>query len=110
VAAVNEDSPGLLGTSVFIHAQTHDEHAEECLRFLEAVQAGRIRTRLEPLVVHELSYDLPHYRKGMSRAQTAEYLLAVLAWDGIVGEKALQSGKGLVVSCCLMTNACTEVA
>lgn len=45
--------------------------------------------QIEPVVVHELSYALPHYRKGMERRDVGEYLLAVLAWDGIVGNKGL---------------------
>jgi predicted nucleic acid-binding protein len=76
-------------TNVFIHAQTHDALAEECLRFLEAVQRGEIEVRLEPMVIHELSYALPHYRKGMTRNEVSQYLLAVLAWKGITGEKDL---------------------
>jgi predicted nucleic acid-binding protein len=78
---------GLLDTNVFIHAQTHDAQSEECLRFLEAVKSGRVEAHIEPIVLHELSYALPHYRKGMTRAEVAEYLLAVLEWDGITGNK-----------------------
>ncbi len=78
---------GLVDTNVFIHAQTHDAYAEECLEFLEAVQKGRVRARLDPLVLHELSYALPHYRKGMARAEVAEYLLAIVGWEGIDGDK-----------------------
>lgn len=48
-----------------------------------------MQAHLEPIVVHELSYALPHYRKGMTRAQVAEYLLAVLAWDGVVADTDL---------------------
>ena len=81
--------PGLIDTNVFIHALTHDVHAEECLGFLEALETGHAQARLEPIVLHELSYALPHYRKGMPRAQVAEYLLAVLAWSGIIGEKGV---------------------
>lgn len=79
--------PGLIDTNVFIHAQTRDAHSEECLQFLEAVKDGRIEVRLEPIVLHELSYALPHYRKGMTRAEVADYLLAILAWEGIGGSK-----------------------
>lgn len=80
---------GLIDTNIFIHAQTRDAHAEECLQFLEAVQQGRVEVRLEPVVLHELSYALPHFRKGMNRAEVADYLLAVLAWEGIGGNKDL---------------------
>jgi predicted nucleic acid-binding protein len=89
VRSVSESVPALIDTNVFIHALTHEEHSEECLRLLEAVAAGQVQVRLEPLVAHELSYALPHYRKQMSRAEVAEYLLAVLAWDGVVADKGL---------------------
>ena len=78
-----------IDTNVFIHAQTHDASAEECLRFLEAVRAGNVRTRIEPIVLHELSYALPHYRKGMTRLEIADYLLTILSWEGITGDKSL---------------------
>lgn len=80
---------GLVDTNVFIHAQTHDALSEECLRFLEGLQSGRLQAQIEPLVLHELSYALTHYRKGMARVEVAEYLLAILGWDGITGEKSL---------------------
>ena len=74
---------------MFIHAQTHDQHAEECLRFLEAVASGQMRARLEPMVLHELASALPHYRKDMKRAAIADYLFGVLSWDGITGDKGV---------------------
>lgn len=63
--------PGLIDTNVFVHAQTRDTYAEECLRFLEALESDSVQAQIEPLVVHELSYALPHYRRGMTRAETA---------------------------------------
>ncbi|NPV09718.1 MAG: type II toxin-antitoxin system VapC family toxin [Anaerolineae bacterium] len=86
---MSEDPPGLVDTNVFIHALTRDAHAEECLCFLEAIQRGEVTAQLEPVVVHQLSYALPHYRKGMTRFEIAEYLLSVLAWQGIVAQKGL---------------------
>jgi predicted nucleic acid-binding protein len=79
---------GLIDTNMFLHAQTHDAHSEECIRFLEAIKVGAIQAHLEPMVLHELSYALPHYRREMTRPQVARYLLSVLAWEGITGEKA----------------------
>ena len=84
-------SPGLLDTNVFIHAHTTDELSEECRRFLAALERGSIHARLEPLVVHELSYALRHYIKGMTRDEIAEYILAVLQWPGIDADKDLLS-------------------
>lgn len=78
---------GLVDTNVFLHAQTRDPHAEECRDFLQGLRDGQGVAQLEPLVLHELSYALPHYRKGMSRAEVGEFLLAILGWPGILGNK-----------------------
>ena len=80
---------GLVDTNVFIHAQTHDRFSEECLRFLEGLSSGRVQGQIDSLVIHELSYALPGYRQEMTRAQIAEYLLAILAWEGLSGEKGM---------------------
>jgi predicted nucleic acid-binding protein len=74
-----DEEAGLLDTNIFIHAHTTDVHAQECQRFLAALESGRLRARLEPLVLHELSYALPRYIKQMTRPEVAEYLLTVLS-------------------------------
>jgi predicted nucleic acid-binding protein len=81
------EADGLLDTNVFLHAQTADSHSEECRRFLAALEAGRVRAHIEPLVLHELSYALKHYLKQLTREQIALYLLTVLSWDGVTGDK-----------------------
>jgi predicted nucleic acid-binding protein len=78
---------GLLDTNVFIHAHTTDQWSEECRRFLARLAEGRLRARLEPLILHELSYALPRYVKQITRDELAAYLLMVLGWDGVQGEK-----------------------
>lgn len=80
---------GLLDTNVFIHAHSNDRHAEECRRFLSALEQGRLTARIEPLVLHEMSYALPHYVRQMTKEDVADYLLMVLSWDGVLGEKEL---------------------
>jgi predicted nucleic acid-binding protein len=80
---------GLLDTNVFIHAHATDRFSDECRRFLFAVEQGEVPAHLEPLILHELSYALPHYVKQMTRAQVAEYLLMVLSWKGVQGDKDL---------------------
>lgn len=77
---------GLLDTNLFIHAHTTDRASEECRQFLRALEQGRIQARLEPIILHELSYALPHYMKQMTRGDVAEYLLMVLSWQGVQGE------------------------
>lgn len=82
-------SDGLLDTSVFIHAQAHDQHSADCSRFLAALERGDATAYLHPLVWHELSSALPHYLKQMTRQDVATYLLTVLSWPGVIGDKAL---------------------
>jgi predicted nucleic acid-binding protein len=78
---------GLLDTNVFLHAQTTDSLSAECRQFLAALEAGTVRAQLEPLVLRELSYALKHYLKQLTRDDIATYLMTVLSWDGVEGEK-----------------------
>lgn len=80
---------GLLDTNIFVHAHTTDAHANECRQFLAGLEAGRVRAQTEPLILHELSYALPRYLKQMTKQQVAEYLLMILQWPGVEGEKSL---------------------
>jgi predicted nucleic acid-binding protein len=84
---VNDPADGLLDTNVFVHAQANDTHTEECRRFLTSLQEGTAQARLEPIVLHELSYALKHYMKQITKEQTAQYLLTILSWRGVQGEK-----------------------
>jgi predicted nucleic acid-binding protein len=80
---------GLLDTNVFVHALLHDDHSHECQRFLTRVQTGEIRARLEPLVVHELTYMLPRVIKQMDRSAVADLLVGILGWEGIQADRSL---------------------
>jgi predicted nucleic acid-binding protein len=80
---------GVLDTNVLIHSHTGDQHADECRRFLTAVARGEITAVVDPLVAHEITYALPRLRQQMTRADVATYLLQVLSWDGIRGDKDL---------------------
>jgi predicted nucleic acid-binding protein len=88
---VTDEEPGLLDTNIFIHAHSTDAHAGECRQFLAALEAGQVRAHLEPLILHELSYALPRYVKQMTRQDVAEYMLMLLSWEGVVGEKDLMA-------------------
>jgi predicted nucleic acid-binding protein len=77
---------GYLDTNVFVHAITKDEHSDECRRFLEAVERGEIQARLEPIIVHEISYALPRFARQLDREDVAIYLLSVLEWPGILAD------------------------
>jgi predicted nucleic acid-binding protein len=84
------DRIGLLDTNVFIHAHTSDAHAEDCRAFLSALERGERKARIEPVILHELSYALPHYIKQMSKEDVGQYLIMVLSWPGVVGDISLQ--------------------
>lgn len=75
-------SQGLLDTNVLIHSLTNDANSAECRTFLRLVQAGERRVRLEPYVVHEMSYALSRVLKH-TRQEIAEELLALTQWSGI---------------------------
>ena len=78
---------GLPDTNVFIHAHTNDAFATECRGCLRALARGQVQAHLEPIILHELSYALPRYVKQMKREDVAAYLLMVLSWTGVQGEK-----------------------
>ncbi|HVC35784.1 MAG TPA: type II toxin-antitoxin system VapC family toxin [Chloroflexota bacterium] len=87
---------GLLDTNVFLHAHTTDAHSAECRRFLAAVSRGELLAILESVVAHELTSVLPRLIKQMTRRDVAGYLLQVLSWEGIRGDKdILADGVGL---------------
>jgi predicted nucleic acid-binding protein len=82
-------SSGLLDTNVVIHAIANDGRTAECRAMLDELAAGRISAVLDPLVVHELSYGIPRYRKTQSKSQVAQVLLWLIGLDGIECEKDL---------------------
>lgn len=77
----------LLDTNIFLHAHANDTFTAECRAFLSAVAQGRVRARLEPIVLHELSYALPRFVKQMTRQHVAAYLAMVIGWPGVQGDK-----------------------
>jgi len=89
MCSVDRPADGLLDTNVFIHAHSTDRFAEECRGFLAALERGDLRAQLDPIILHELSYALRHYVRQMTRDDVAQYLLTVLSWAGIQGEKDL---------------------
>jgi predicted nucleic acid-binding protein len=78
---------GFVDTNVFIHAIATDAHSVECQQFLLLVQHGEIRVRLEPVVLHEISYMLKRFHKQMTRQDVADYLLLILGWPGVEADK-----------------------
>ena len=82
-------SEGLLDTNVFIHALTHDPHAEQCQGLLRALADGRVQAVLDAVVVHELTYVLPRFIKSMTRRDVAQYLMSIIAWNGIIADKEI---------------------
>jgi predicted nucleic acid-binding protein len=80
---------GLLDTNVVVHIFDPPPLGSECAAFLQAVAAGRIRTVLDPLVVHELTYVLPRVRKTMQRADVAQFLVDLVNLPGVIADKNL---------------------
>ena len=74
---------GYVDTNVFLHAQANDANTTACRTLLRAAAAGTVILRLDPLVLHELTYVLPRYVKAMTRADVALYGRSVLQWPGI---------------------------
>lgn len=56
---------------------------------LAALEDGSIQAQIEPIVLHELSYVLPRFMRQMTRKDVVAYLLGVLRWPGVRGEKDL---------------------
>jgi predicted nucleic acid-binding protein len=56
-----------------------------------ALEAGQARAHLEPLILHELSYALPRYLRQMTRQDVAAFLLMILSWAGVVGDKGVMA-------------------
>lgn len=86
MCSVSDPTDSLLDTNVVLHAQTNDHLSGECKRFLAALRRGTLRARLEPVVLHELTYVLPRYLKQLDRTDVAAYLRSMLTWPGIQGD------------------------
>jgi predicted nucleic acid-binding protein len=86
---VSSPTDGLLDTNVFLHAFTSDSHSAECRSFLAALEHGTQQAWLDPIVLHELSYSVRHYLKQVTPDVIAAYLLGVLSWPGVKGDKDL---------------------
>jgi predicted nucleic acid-binding protein len=80
---------GYLDTNVFIHAISNDEHTQEFQGFLAELEKGSILARMDPLVLHEITYTLPRFAKQLSRQDVATYLLSVLDWPGVLSDKPI---------------------
>jgi predicted nucleic acid-binding protein len=80
---------GLLDTNVIINFWDRTAIGAECVAFLRAVEAGRIRVRLDPLVVHEAAYVLPRFQRQMGRSDVARFLIDLVNSPGIVAEKEI---------------------
>jgi predicted nucleic acid-binding protein len=80
---------GRIDTNVFVHALKDDPQSEECRSFIRLLQNGHVRARLEPYVVHELSYILPRRLQDWNRRQLGAYLLNLIEWPGIECDRPL---------------------
>ncbi len=80
---------GVIDSNVIMHALTHDENSQECSAFMACLRDGKLRARLEPYVVHELTYAIPRLEKGWSKERLAETLLLVIDFPGVQCDRAL---------------------
>lgn len=85
-------SEGLIDTNVFIHALRGDGRSHECREFLKLLRVGERRVRLEPYVVHELTFVIGRVLKQMTREETVAYIREVIEWPGIECERELLVG------------------
>lgn len=88
----NMQSDGLIDTNVFIHALRGDDRSQECREFLKLLRTGERRVRLEPYVVHELTFVIGRVLKQMSREETVAYIREVIEWPGIDCDRELLLG------------------
>ena len=82
-------SSGRVDTNVFVHALKDDPQSEECRAFVLLLKEGMVRARLEPYVLHELSYILPRRLPEWNREQLGAFLLNLLDWPGIESDRSL---------------------
>ena len=73
---------GWLDTNLFVHARTRDEHSAACRKLLARLEVGDAQGRIDPVVVHELTYTLTK-KFPVSKQEAAEYARMVLSWDSI---------------------------
>lgn len=83
---------GLIDTNVFIHALKRDQSSQECQEFLNRLQTGELRVRLELYVVHELTSVIGRVLKQMTTAETADYIRELIDWPGIDCDRELLLG------------------
>lgn len=81
-------SDGLLDTNVVIHSLRSDSHAEECRAFLDSLEVGQRSVRLEPYVVHEITYVMSRQLK-FTKNETVSILLRIVQWPGVECEREL---------------------
>ncbi|MDA8345606.1 MAG: PIN domain-containing protein [Thermaerobacter sp.] len=82
------EDAGWLDTNVFIHPLTQDNNSTECAVLLGRLATGNATGRIDPVVVHELTYTLTS-RFGYTPTTAANYIKRILAWESIetVGDK-----------------------
>ncbi len=72
-----------------MHALSNDSHSAECSALLEALRQNAVTAVFDILVLHELTYAIPRYRKGSTRSGLASFLTGVIEMPGVVCDKAL---------------------
>jgi predicted nucleic acid-binding protein len=73
---------GWLDTNVFVHAVTRDAHSAACENLVAQLKSGDAQGRIDPVVVHELTYTLTR-KFRFSRADAADYARMLLVLDSV---------------------------
>jgi predicted nucleic acid-binding protein len=84
-------SSPLLDTNVFVHSLTNDILTAECSAFLDAVRSSVVTAELDIVVLHELTYSVPRYLKGISQRDLVRLLSWLVEMPGINCDKTLFS-------------------
>jgi predicted nucleic acid-binding protein len=82
---------GLLDTIVVIHSLMNDDNSEECRMFLASVEHAQRIVRLEPYILHEITYVMAR-RLKLSKHEAVAILLQIVQWPGIECDKNLLNG------------------
>ena len=82
-------SSPLLDSNVYLHALTNDSNSAECTALLSAIEVGEIGAILDIVVLHELTYSIPKYLKGISKLDVARLLTRLIELPGIICDKLL---------------------
>ena len=75
---MTDRNPGIIDTSVVVHAFGNDPDTAAAQAFLDRVEAGHASIIVDPLVVHELTYAFSRVSRQFPRERVAEIALSLV--------------------------------